>query len=712
MLLNGLLAVTPILAAVQDPTVSEPTASPTNHLAGETSPYLLAHVHNPVDWYPWGKEALERARLEDKPIFLSIGYSACHWCHVMERESFEDPEIAAFLNEWFISIKVDREERPDLDELYMNAVQRLTGSGGWPITVFLTPDLRPFYGGTYFPPRGRAGRPGFLELLHGIRQAWTERREEVEKAAAGLSEALAVELPIPATDLPSPEEFQRAERDLVAALASRFNERDGGFGPPPLFPRADDLRWLLAAADRSGAGEGRRMALHTLRRMALGGIHDQLGGGFARYSVDGRWLVPHFEKMLYDQGDLIPAYLAAWRRSGEPLFAEVARRTCDYLLREMRDPGGAFWSSTDADSEGEEGRFFTWTPAELLAALGNEQEAAFAARAYGVTEDGNFEHGRSILTRWADLTQEEEERLEGIRRRLYRARLDRVPPATDDKILTGWNGLVIGALAEAGRVLDEPRYTAAAAEAAEFLLRELRRDGRWLRSWRDGRAAPHRAVLEDHAWLCRGFLQLFQSTGEERWLTEAADLGERMLARFWNEDAAVFWNSDGDDPTVLHRQASPWDGATPSPNAVALECLALLHVFTRDPRWAEPARRGFAAIWPLALRSPSAFAATLRPLPLVLEEPSVAVVVGAGDASGLSAWRRALAAPGVPDFLTVFRATAAAEDSLELFAGRAAREGRPTLYLCRGTACEAPATDPAVFLARWKGTPKDVESGQ
>ncbi len=699
MLFKVFLTAALPLAGIQEPDVAEAASDHlANHLAGQTSPYLLQHVHNPVDWYPWGSEALDRARSEDKPIFLSIGYSACHWCHVMERESFEDPEIAAFLNAHFISIKVDREERPDLDELYMAAVQRMTGGGGWPMTVFLTPDREPFYGGTYFPPREKHGRPGFLDLLHGIHQAWGDRREEVEASAEQLGASLAVTLP-PAGDdeLPTPADFHAAERRWVERIEPQFNEENGGFGPPPMFPRADDLRWLLAASRRSGSARAAEMALFTLRRMALGGMYDQLGGGFARYSVDAQWLIPHFEKMLYDQGDLVPAYLEAWRMTGDPFFARVARECCDYLLREMRDPGGAFWSSTDADSEGEEGKFFVWDPAALARVLG-EEDGAFAARAYGVTARGNFEHGQSALTRWQELSPEEEARLAPIRERLYQARLDRVAPGTDDKVLTGWNGLAIAALAQAGRLLDEPRYTEAAAEAADFLLRELRVEDRWFRAWRQG-DANNAAVLEDLAYLCRGFLGLFQSTGEERWLDEAADLAQRMLDDYWDAETSVFWNTDGADETVLHRMTSPWDGATPSPNAVALECLALLTAFTHEPRWEEPARSGYQALQEMMRQTPTAFSASLRPVEWILEEPAVAVVVGDGDRASLTAWREALFAPGAPAVIEVFRAAAAPDSPIGLFQARTAVDGRATLYLCRGATCRAPENRPEAFRA-------------
>ncbi|HEX9795049.1 MAG TPA: thioredoxin domain-containing protein, partial [Planctomycetota bacterium] len=446
---NSLLALVLACSPAQEPDPVIPPQSPppphagatANRLVHETSPYLLQHAYNPVDWHPWGEAALAMARAEDKPIFLSIGYSACHWCHVMERESFEDPEIAAFLKEHFIAIKVDREERPDLDDLYMNAVQRMTGQGGWPMSVFLTPDRKPFYGGTYFPPRAAHGRPGFLDLLQGIAEAWDTRRPELEDAANRLGDSLQIELPAaPATGLPAAPALRRLEASWVAAYRSTYDSVWGGFGSAPKFPRAEDLRWLLAVGAGGELVQAREMALFTLRKMAAGGMYDQIGGGFARYSVDAKWMVPHFEKMLYDQGTLIPAYLDAWRVSGDPEFARIARECCDYLLAERRDPSGGFWSATDADSEGEEGLFFVWTPAQLVETLG-EERARFAATLYGVTEKGNFEQGASVLHHGASLAAaaaaaglesgEPAAVAAEIRAALYAARAERVPPAND-----------------------------------------------------------------------------------------------------------------------------------------------------------------------------------------------------------------------------------------------------------------------------------------
>ncbi len=677
-----------------------------NHLLGQTSPYLLQHLYNPVDWYPWGEEAFAKARAEDKPIFLSIGYSACHWCHVMERESFEDPEIAAFLNEHFVAVKVDREERPDVDEVYMTAVQKMTGSGGWPLTVFLTPDLEPFWGGTYFPPRSRYGRPGFLDVLKGIQQAWSGKRDEVLQAARGLDGALAVRFP-KAEDaaLPGSEEVAELQAAAVAALGARFDPEWGGFGPAPKFPSAETLRFLAHAAAQLGAedaGRAREMLVLTLHRMAEGGLYDQVGGGFHRYSTDARWLVPHFEKMLYDQGTLMTAYLEGYRLTGDDEFARIVRETADYLLRDLRLPGGAFAASTDADSEGEEGRFFTWTPNELRAALG-ERDAGFVMRYWGVTDGGNFEGGRSILHVATSLdealaesgveTDDPRGYVDDLRRRLWSAREERVHPHMDDKVIVGWNALAVEGLAHADLVLGEERYLAAATEAARFLIEHLRDDDGWRRSWRLGEAQG-RAVLEDEAFLARAFLALFEATGDEAWLDEAHALADDLLARFLDPESHVFWNTDGADPHLRHRFQSPWDGALPSPNAVALETLLVVHALTRDEAAGEAGRRGVAALLPMLQRSPTAFPSTLRILPWAVEEPAVGVVVGTGDPASLAPWRAALCSPEWLEVVPVFRVDAAPDAELELFADRIPRDGKATLYLCRGAACEPPRTEP------------------
>ncbi len=480
-----------------------------NRLANETSPYLLQHAHNPVDWYPWGPEALERSRREDRPIFLSVGYSACHWCHVMERESFENEEIAARMNALFVNVKVDREERPDIDEIYMKAVQSMTGSGGWPMSVFLTPDLEPFFGGTYFPPRGLHGRPGFGELLEALARSWRDDRPRVVQHGQRMAERIAAEGRVDARGEIDPSVLERS----LEALTANFEPLYGGFGGAPKFPHATDLRLMLRHAQRNGSEEARRMVLHTLDRMARGGIHDQLGGGFHRYSTDERWLIPHFEKMLYDNALLVPAYLEAHLVTGDADLARTAQRACDWALREMTTPAGGFASAQDADSEGEEGRFFVWTPRQLEDVLG-ARLGRQAAEWYGVTAEGNFEHGTSAL--WRDVPAAEVARRLGIgvaeltpameeaRTRLLAARGERVRPATDDKVLASWNGLMISALAFAHQVLGDARHLDAARRAANFVLGSMRQSGRRLfATARAGRAHVN-AGLDDYAFMIQG----------------------------------------------------------------------------------------------------------------------------------------------------------------------------------------------------------------
>ena len=695
-------------AKTQEPS-AESQPQHVNHLVHETSPYLLQHKNNPVDWYPWGEDALERAKTENKPIFLSIGYSACHWCHVMEHECFENEEIAAYLNQHFINIKVDREERPDLDDIYMAAVQRMTGSGGWPLSVWLTPDRKPFYGGTYFPAESKYGRPGFLEVLQFLHDAWTNRREEIDTATDQLLTALTTQFPQLGEEvgLVNPAALADAEKSWVSTFAENYDSTDGGFGQAPKFPRAEDLRFLLAAAarhpDSPEGTKAKEMALFTLRRMAAGGMYDRLAGGFARYSVDAQWLIPHFEKMLYDQGTLLPAYLEAYSLSEDPAFRTIAVQTADYLLREMTSPDGAIFSATDADSEGVEGKFFVWTPSQLEEVLGPER-GKFAAALYGVTETGNFEHGQSVLT--AAMTPKAAASevglpLEGaaamaedVRRALYEARLKRVPPLLDDKVLTAWNGLAIDALAMAGRRLNDDRYTDAAERAADFVIRELQlEDRRMLRAYREGKA-QHAAVLQDYAYLLKGLLSLFQSTGNERWLDEADILATAMIHDFWDAETGIFWDTDGRDPHLLQRLKQPWDGATPAPNAVALESLLILHALTQQDAFRDIGMRGFAAVKEMAFRNPQSFAATLRPFRWAVQEPAVAVVLGTGTSESLEDWRIALSAPTHVDTLPVFRFDPDTGSDVPLLNGRGTLDGKPTMYFCEGQTCRLPVTEP------------------
>jgi len=588
-------------------------SSRTNRLIHETSPYLLQHAHNPVDWYPWGPEALARARAEDRPIFLSIGYSACHWCHVMERESFEDEETARLLNESFVPVKVDREERPDLDEIYMTATQLFSGSGGWPMSVFLTPDLQPFFAGTYFPPEDRFGRPGFKTVLRALAKVWRERRDDVLRQAEELTRA--VREVLAAKSAPARLDTERIAR-AVDSFRRDFDAVHGGFGGAPKFPPHGRLALILREYRRRPLPEIGGMAEITLDRMARGGIYDHIGGGFARYSVDERWLVPHFEKMLYDNAQLAPLYVEAAQAFGRADFRRVAIQTLDFWLREMTHPEGGFFSALDADSEGEEGKYYLWTPAEVIEALGEEDGRLFC-RAFDITQAGNFEH-RSIPNLlgagWGDLA-----RLEGMSEADFVARVDRmlltlrevrsrrVPPARDEKILTAWNGLMIRALAIAGRELPEPRYVAAAARAAEFLLHHLRREGRLLVTWRDGEAKLP-GYLDDYAFLAVGLLELHAATGEGRWLDEARALVDQLDAHFWDEEGGGYFFTADDHETLIVRAKRPQDGATPSGMAFAAWALTRLATLTGDLSYRARAERTLTAYAEQIERYPSAFA--------------------------------------------------------------------------------------------------------
>lgn len=667
----------------------EPSA---NRLAFATSPYLLQHAHNPVDWYPWGEEALAKARAEDKPIFLSIGYSACHWCHVMERESFEDESIAEILNTRFVPIKVDREERPDLDEIYMDAVQAITGRGGWPMSVWLLPDLKPFYGGTYFPPEARSGMPGFRQLLERISELWKMRRAELNRDAAALTENLARQaLESKGVPLPGAEVFEGALRQLRADFDSRW----GGFGAAPKFPAHMAVELIL----RRGSEADRRMAERTLDAMWEGGMYDHLGGGFARYSVDGQWLVPHFEKMLYDNAQLACAYLAAFQATGKPLYARIARETLDYLLREMRDPEGGFYSSEDADSEGEEGKYFVFSPAEIEGILGAEAGALFC-EAFGVSNPGNFEHGRSVLHRFlssADLAEAQglspealEDRLEVLRLRMLAARNLRVRPGKDDKVLAGWNGLMLSALARGHQVLGEVRYLEAAAACAEFIRRWLWKESTLLRVYRSGKAHVP-GFLEDYGAVARGLVDLYEAGFDAQWLYLAEELGVSMRRRFEDEDEGGFFFTETQQEDLLFRRKGGWDGAIPSGVTLAAGALLRLsrHLDREDFR--SSAERALAVNGEGLSRAPRAFLAMLSTLDELLSEPLELVLVGSLHDSrtrDLLAEARKFYLPGMLLSLTE------SDASLPLHRDRGLVDGSPAAYLCRSRSCFPAFTSP------------------
>jgi len=651
-----------------------------NRLAQETSPYLLQHRDNPVDWYPWGDEALARARELDRPILLSVGYSACHWCHVMERESFEDPDTAAYMNEHFVSVKVDREERPDVDALYMEAVQAISGQGGWPMTVFCDPDGVPFYGGTYFPPDEGRGMPSFRMVMEAVVDAFENRREELrERAPATRARLGAIGAVEPADEAPREELLEEA----LATLESAADMERGGFGGAPKFPPASALELLLARGNAE-------IVERTLDAMMAGGIYDQLGGGFARYSVDAAWLVPHFEKMLYDNAQLARIYLHGWQALGHERWRRVCEQTLDWALGEMRGPEGGFYSALDADSEGEEGRFYTWTPAEMRATLGEDAGEIIAY--YGAGERGNFE-GRNVLHLAGGAAAPEPAGLADARRRLYEARAERVRPGLDDKRLASWNALMLAALAECGAALGREDYLEAARGCAEFVLRDLRDgEGRLLRTYKDGEGRLN-AYLEDHAFLLEALLTLYEATFEPRWFEAARALAETTIARFGDRGRGGFFSTSDDHEQLIARRKEIGDHPIPSGNSAAALGLLRLEALTAERsygEWAEGVLRLFAKAVP---RQPDAFAHLLRALDFQLAPTKEVALIG-DDLSELGAvvrfgYRPHLVLAGGPE----------GRDQPPLLAGRPCREGKPTAYVCEHFSCRAPVTDPQQLAA-------------
>jgi uncharacterized protein YyaL (SSP411 family) len=632
-----------------------------NRLAQETSPYLLQHKDNPVDWHPWGEEALERARTEDKPILLSIGYSACHWCHVMERESFEDEQTARYMNEHFVPVKLDREERPDLDAIYMEACQAMTGHGGWPLNVFLTPEQVPFYAGTYFPPEDRQGMPSWRRILEAVVEAWTEKRDQIRAGSERIVERLqggaALE---PSTEVIDPRLLDEA----AAALATNYDRRHGGFGHAPKFPPASAIEFLL----RRGETE---MTAHTLRAMASGGMYDQIGGGFARYSVDAHWLVPHFEKMLYDNALLARGYLHGWQVTGDPLFRAVCEETLDWALREMRGDEGGFHSALDADSEGEEGKFYVWSLDELREVGGDE-----AVDAFGASEAGNFE-GKNILVRAGEASP-------ALKERLYGVRSKRVWPGLDDKRLTSWNALMIAALAEAGAVLERDDYLDAARGCAQFILRDLRDDGRLLRTWKDGQAKLN-AYLEDHAFLLEALLVLYEATFEPRWFTEARALADTMIERFSDEARGGFFETSSDHEQLVARRKDLEDHPIPAGNSSAAYGLLRLAALTGEYEYEKHAVGVFRLLHGIAGRHPQAFAHLFQGLDFHLAAVKEVALVGP-DRKPLERTVRGRFRPHL--------VLAGGEpDGVPLLEGREPVDGRAAAYVCERFACKRPVTE-------------------
>ncbi|MEP7048805.1 MAG: aldo/keto reductase [Pseudomonadota bacterium] len=674
--------------------------TPSNRLASETSPYLLQHAHNPVAWYPWGPEALARAQAENKPILLSIGYAACHWCHVMERESFENEAIAALMNENFVCIKVDREERPDLDEIYMAATVALSGSGGWPMTVFLTPEQKPFFAGTYFPPVDKYGRPGFPTLLQNIKELWQSDRSTLLEQAAELAEHVANQARMAAPLAIGRDSLTHAANQLRGSFDARY----GGFGKAPKFPPCSALALLLRAQQQMPNEELLEMITSTLDGMKNGGMYDHVGGGFARYSTDERWLVPHFEKMLYDNAQLASVYLEAYQATRAGEYARVARETLDYVIREMQEPGGAYYSATDADSEGVEGKFFVWALDELIEILGSEPAEHFAAY-YDVTSAGNWE-GQNVLHTPRPLERVAEElgmpapvlraELERSRKQLYQARKRRVPPLLDDKILSSWNGLMLSAMAAGYRVLGYRHYLDSAERAASSLLTRMRRPDGGLFHTARGTRAHVPGFLEDYAFLADGLIAVYEAGGSERYLHEAQVLIERLLLDFDDEASGAFFNTAKDSEQLIARPREGFDNALPSANAVAARALAKLASHLGRTDYRERAARALRAYGKLVERSPRSFATSLGVVDFLLQSPVELVLVGSPGEPGYEALRKALGERYLPNAIFAHADPGQAElAGLPLTQGKSLHNGKAALYVCQNFTCAAPLTDAA-----------------
>jgi uncharacterized protein YyaL (SSP411 family) len=674
------------------------TAESANQLIHETSPYLRQHAHNPVDWYPWGPEAIERARQLDRPIFLSVGYSACHWCHVMEHESFEDPEIARVLNEHFVSIKVDREERPDIDQIYMTAVQMLTQQGGWPMSVFLTPDLKPFYGGTYFPPDDRYGRPGFKRVLLGLAEAWRHRRAEVEQSAGQLTEHLEL---VGSVEQGSCELTEELIRTVPRALGRAFDPTYGGFGSAPKFPHSMDLRVLLRAWKRFGDDGALHMVRRTLDHMAMGGLYDHLGGGFHRYSTDAHWLVPHFEKMLYDNALLSVAYLEAYQATGEPFYREVVAETLGWVRADMTSPEGPFYSTLDADSEGVEGKFYVWSTAEIDAVLPEDQAEAFKY-VYDVSAEGNWE-GQNILYRSKTLAQsarllripEEELRLklDEARATLNGVRNRRVRPGRDEKILTSWNALMIDAFARAAQVMElaDGSYARAAQRAADFLLQRMRTtSGLLLRTWSAGAEPKLNGYLEDYSFLIDALVSLYEATYEPRWIEAALGLADVMIDQFWDAAGGGFFFTGRDHEPLIARNKDPRDNAIPSGNSMAALALVRLAKLTGRADLGQKAEATLRVFRGLMAEHPIAAGQMLTAFDFFVGPVQEFAVIGNPSNPETQRVLRAIHSGFRPNKVVALEAPAGGgERVVPLLAGKTT-DGSVTTYICRNFSCQAP----------------------
>jgi len=670
----------------------------TNRLIRETSPYLQQHAHNPVDWYPWGEEALNRARKEDKPILLSIGYSACHWCHVMEKESFENEDIARIMNERFINIKVDREERPDLDELYMNAVQVMTGSGGWPMTLFLTPDLLPFHGGTYFPPEDRQGMPGFPKILTVVSDYYRNNREEVGKLETQVQQTLHQLVEI----IPSREKVDEAIlTKAYEGMESQFDPVYGGFGKAPKFPSSMALSFLLRYWKRTGEKGAMEMVEKSLEKMSKGGMCDQLGGGFHRYSVDERWLIPHFEKMLYDNALLTRTYCEAYQATGKESYRRVADEILNYVLREMRSPGGGFYSTQDADSEGEEGKFYVWTRDEVKEALGGggEGSASFCAY-YGVTSQGNFEGKSSVLNivysleniskKYGMTVADLERVLEEGRKKLFAEREKRVKPGRDEKILASWNGLMISGFTDGFKITGNERYLSGAKEAAQFILREMRKKGQLMRVYKEGQCHT-KGYAEDYAFFVQALIDLYEATFEMEWLREADDLNRRMVDQFWDEKNGGFFFTGKENERLIAQSKNPYDNVIPSSNSVAVFNLLRLGSLTGDDSLKQKAEQTLQLFSSFFSTHPSGFAHMLSGFSFFIEPEEIGIL-GAKRDPRTESMLREIHQTYAPNKILSFRdPKEPIEKDWFPFLGDKGMVESPTIFVCKGFTCLPPA---------------------
>jgi uncharacterized protein len=683
------------------------TQKHTNRLSNESSPYLLHHAHNPVDWYPWGEEAFAKSRLEDKPILLSVGYNSCHWCHVQMVESFENDAIAQLMNENFVCIKVDREERPDIDTIYMNAVQMMTGHGGWPMTVFLTPDLKPFYGGTYYPPVDRQGMPGFPRVLLAMAEAYKTKREDVASSADSITAELQkTNRFYPTTEMLTSEVFNEA----YSALYAGFDKTYGGFGRAPKFPPSMTLMFLLRYYQRTQTPEAMHMVEVTLHRMANGGMYDHLGGGFARYSVDNYWLVPHFEKMLYDNALLARVYLQAYQATKRPLYRRVAEEILEYVMRDLTDRSGGFYSSEDADSEGVEGKFYVWTKAEVLEIIGAEEGEIFC-EFYDITEGGNFEHGASIINSPHNLENFAEKRnlsvddlnkiLTSGKKKLFYIREERVRPGLDDKVLTAWNGLMLTAFAEAANILGRDDYRAVAQRNADFILENLLQDGRLLRTYKEGKAKLN-GYVEDYAYTIEGLIATYEATFDLKYFNQARRLADKMIEQFWDEKEEGFFFTSSDHEELITRTKDYFDNAIPSGNSVAALALQKLSLLSGELNYQKYALSILRIAKQFMSRYPTAFGFMLCSLDFYLSEPKEIAIVGSADSHEVRLFIEEIYSRFIPNKVlaaTVEGETSTAE-AIKLLAEKTALDDQPTVYVCRNYTCLAPATTPQELSER------------